>query len=105
MSFPLNVYLAAAASAFLTTLVTLPLWRSWCRRVGLVDDPGPRKIHQQPIPLAGGLAIITGLLVPLLAGLGLLFLPVPGVIRDWIHVPAEVSPARTVASLLQYGFS
>jgi UDP-GlcNAc:undecaprenyl-phosphate GlcNAc-1-phosphate transferase len=31
-----------------------------------VDDPGQRKIHDQPIPLAGGLAIMTGLLVPVL---------------------------------------
>src|SRR6266511_1025862 len=35
-------------------------------RVGLVDDPGPRKIHQSPVPLAGGLAVMTGLFVPLL---------------------------------------
>jgi UDP-GlcNAc:undecaprenyl-phosphate GlcNAc-1-phosphate transferase len=30
-----------------------------------VDDPGHRKIHNSPIPLAGGLAVLTGLLVPL----------------------------------------
>lgn len=38
-------------------------------RVNLVDDPGHRKIHQTPIPLAGGLAVMTGLLVPLLGSL------------------------------------
>ena len=47
-------------------LATLPLWRKWCLRTGLVDDPGQRKIHDQPIPLAGGLAVMTGLLVPTL---------------------------------------
>jgi UDP-GlcNAc:undecaprenyl-phosphate GlcNAc-1-phosphate transferase len=37
-----------------------------------VDDPGLRKIHDRPIPLAGGLAVMTGLLVPtLLACVGL----------------------------------
>ena len=66
MSFPLNVYLLAAASACLTVLATLPLWRKWCLRSGLVDEPGERKIHDQPIPLAGGLAVMTGLLVPTL---------------------------------------
>ena len=72
MTFPINVYLLAAASAFITVLASLPLWRSWCLRTGLVDDPGHRKIHDQPIPLAGGLAVMTGLLVPtLLAGLAL----------------------------------
>ena len=65
LSFPLNVYLVALASAFATTFATLPLWRRWCLRTGLVDDPGHRKIHDAPVPLAGGLAVLTGLLVPL----------------------------------------
>ncbi|MEK7706424.1 MAG: hypothetical protein AAB380_00305, partial [Verrucomicrobiota bacterium] len=72
MSFPFNVYLAALASALVTTLVTLPLWRHWCLRAGLVDDPGHRKIHESPIPLAGGLAVLTGLLLPLLGAVALL---------------------------------
>ena len=66
MSFPFNVYLATLAGGFAASLVSLPLWQSWARRVGLVDDPGARKIHSAPIPLAGGLAVMTGLLVPLL---------------------------------------
>ena len=66
MSIPFTVYLLAAVSACVTVLVVLPLWRAWCLRTGLVDDPGQRKIHDQPIPLAGGLAVMTGLLVPAL---------------------------------------
>ena len=66
VSFPFNVYLLAAVSACVTVLIALPLWRKWCLRTGLVDDPGHRKIHDQPIPLAGGLAVMTGLLVPTL---------------------------------------
>jgi UDP-GlcNAc:undecaprenyl-phosphate GlcNAc-1-phosphate transferase len=72
VTFPINVYSAALASAFATTLATLPLWRNWCRRTGLVDEPGHRKIHEAPIPLAGGLAVLTGLLVPLAAAVVLL---------------------------------
>lgn len=72
MSFPFNVYLAAFVSALVTTLVTLPLWRNWCLSTGLVDDPGHRKIHDTPIPLAGGLAVLTGLLLPLLGAVALL---------------------------------
>ena len=64
MPFPLNAYLLAIISAFLTTLLTLPLWRKWCLRVGLVDEPGQRKIHRGTIPLAGGLAVIAGLVIP-----------------------------------------
>lgn len=72
LSFPFNVYLAALFSAFATTFATLPFWRNWCLRHGLVDDPGHRKIHEAPIPLAGGLAVLTGLLLPLLAAAVLL---------------------------------
>jgi UDP-GlcNAc:undecaprenyl-phosphate GlcNAc-1-phosphate transferase len=66
MTFPINVYLLAIASACFTVLASLPLWRKWCLRTGLVDEPGQRKIHDRPIPLAGGLAVMTGLLVPTL---------------------------------------
>ena len=72
MTFPFAAYFAALASAFVTTLATLPLWRKWCLRISLVDDPGHRKIHDAPIPLAGGLAVLTGLLVPLAAAVVLL---------------------------------
>ena len=68
MTFPFNFFLAAFAGAFLTTLLALPLWRKWCLRVNLVDDPGRRKIHDAPIPLAGGFAVLTGILLPLAAG-------------------------------------
>jgi UDP-GlcNAc:undecaprenyl-phosphate GlcNAc-1-phosphate transferase len=72
MSFPLNVYLAAFFGALATSFAALPIWRAWCNRVGLVDDPGYRKIHDAPIPLAGGLAVVTGLLLPLAAATVLL---------------------------------
>jgi len=68
VTFPFNFFLAAFAGAFLTTLLALPLWRRWCLRVKLVDDPGRRKIHDHPVPLAGGLAVLTGILLPLAAG-------------------------------------
>ena len=66
VTFPFNCFLAALAGAFLTTLLTLPLWRKWCLRVNLVDDPGQRKIHDTPVPLAGGFAVLTGILLPLM---------------------------------------
>ena len=68
VSFPGNFYLAAFAGALIVTLLALPLWRTWCLRTGHVDDPGHRKIHASPIPLAGGPAVLTGVLLPLLAG-------------------------------------
>jgi UDP-GlcNAc:undecaprenyl-phosphate/decaprenyl-phosphate GlcNAc-1-phosphate transferase len=68
MSFPFNIYLAAGAAGLLVSALALPLWRRWSLRVGLVDDPGHRKIHASPIPLAGGLAVLTGVMLPLLVG-------------------------------------
>ena len=68
MDFPFNFYLAAFAGTLATSLLALPLWRRWCLRTNLVDDPGQRKIHSEPVPLAGGFAVLTGILLPLAAG-------------------------------------
>src|SRR5215470_439560 len=68
MTFPFNYF----AAALLTSLLALPFWRKFCLRVNLVDDPGHRKIHDSPIPLAGGFAVLTGILVPLGVGAMLL---------------------------------
>ncbi len=65
MPFPANIYLLSFLGALLLAGLSLPLWRRCCWRWGIVDDPGHRKIHQQPMPLAGGLAVLTSLLVPL----------------------------------------
>ena len=72
MNFPFNFFIAAFAGAFATSLLALPLWRKWCLGTNLVDDPGHRKIHNSPVPLAGGFAVLTGILLPLAAGAVLL---------------------------------
>lgn len=66
MTFPTNIYIAAFAGSFLVAFLGLPLWARWCRRINLVDEPGHRKIHDRAIPLAGGLAVVTALAIPLL---------------------------------------
>jgi len=76
VTFPFDFFAAAFLGAFATSLLALPLWRQWCLRTNLVDDPGHRKIHTSPIPLAGGLAVLTGILLPLGAGAMLLKLNV-----------------------------
>lgn len=72
MNFPFNFFIAAFAGAFVASFFTLPLWRKWCLRTDLVDDPGHRKIHHAPVPLAGGFAVLTGILLPLAIGVVLL---------------------------------
>jgi len=76
VTFPFNFFAGAFAGAFLVTLLALPLWRKWCLRTQLVDDPGHRKIHNTPVPLAGGFAVLTGILLPLAAGAILLKLEI-----------------------------
>jgi UDP-GlcNAc:undecaprenyl-phosphate GlcNAc-1-phosphate transferase len=72
MTFPFNFFIAAFAGALATSVLALPLWRKWCLRTNLVDDPGYRKIHGAPVPLAGGFAVLTGILLPL--GIGAILL-------------------------------
>jgi UDP-GlcNAc:undecaprenyl-phosphate GlcNAc-1-phosphate transferase len=86
VTFPFNFFLAAFAGAFLTTLLALPLWRRWCLRIRLVDDPGRRKIHDHPVPLAGGLAVLTGILLPLAVGAILL--------KTGAHVLSQTQPIQ-----------
>ena len=50
-----------------STLGLLALER-WAGRLGLVDHPGGRKIHSEPTPLGGGLAIGLGTVLPILGG-------------------------------------
>jgi len=68
VNFPENIYLLSFLGALLASAGSLPLWRAWCERSGHVDAPGHRKIHQAPVPLAGGLAVFTGLALVVLGG-------------------------------------
>lgn len=68
MNFPANAYLLAFLGGLCVTAAAVPLWRAWCVRHGFVDDPGHRKIHADPIPLAGGLAVFTGMALVVLGG-------------------------------------
>lgn len=69
MSFPFNVYAAAFFAALVFSALSFPAWRRWCVKTGHVDDPGHRKIHSTPTPLAGGLTVMTGFFFPLALGI------------------------------------
>jgi UDP-GlcNAc:undecaprenyl-phosphate GlcNAc-1-phosphate transferase len=99
VSFPYNFYFAAIAIAFLLSFASLPICRKWCIRIGLIDDPGHRKIHDQPIPLAGGLAVMTGVLVPVLLGSAFLSL-----CRAWPEL-ARIPGVSAAIPRLQHGLS
>jgi len=48
----------------------LPIFLSWLRRNDLVDVPGHRSLHDQPIPRGAGIALAIAMLLGLLAGGG-----------------------------------
>jgi len=62
MSAGLLAFLIAASASL---LLTVPV-RALAIRVGMVDLPGPRKVHLQPIPLLGGLAMYGGVMMAML---------------------------------------
>jgi UDP-GlcNAc:undecaprenyl-phosphate GlcNAc-1-phosphate transferase len=47
-----------AVTALLLTLAVTPACRALCNRLGWVDKPNPRKVHRDPIPRGGGIAIL-----------------------------------------------
>src|SRR5215831_4944994 len=62
MSAGLLAFLIAATGSL---LLTVPV-RALAIRVGMVDLPGPRKVHLKPIPLLGGLAMYGGVMMAIL---------------------------------------
>ncbi len=57
--------LAFSIALVASLLFTVPV-RALALRVGMVDRPGPRKVHLTPVPLLGGLAIYTGFVLAIL---------------------------------------
>jgi UDP-GlcNAc:undecaprenyl-phosphate/decaprenyl-phosphate GlcNAc-1-phosphate transferase len=52
--------------ALVSSLMLIVPVRALALRVGMVDLPGPRKVHLQPIPLLGGLAMYGGVMLAIL---------------------------------------
>ncbi|MCP4783834.1 MAG: undecaprenyl/decaprenyl-phosphate alpha-N-acetylglucosaminyl 1-phosphate transferase [Fuerstiella sp.] len=55
---------AGFGAAFITSLLMTPLIRRLAPGLGLVDQPGHRKVHVTPTPMGGGIAVFLGLMVP-----------------------------------------
>jgi UDP-GlcNAc:undecaprenyl-phosphate/decaprenyl-phosphate GlcNAc-1-phosphate transferase len=64
----------AGVAAFVLSLAGVPLSRVLARRWGVLDPPGPRKIHAAPMPRMGGLGVFLAFTVVVLTGY--LMLPV-----------------------------
>ena len=63
----LHFRLMPLAVALVTTVATVPLSIYLARVLGLMDQPNARKVHKAPTPRLGGIAIIGGMLVSVVA--------------------------------------
>ena len=61
-----KTYLGIFFSGLLVVVFVTPLIKRLAWRLGAVDRPNHRKIHQEPTPLMGGLAIYVGMWLPIL---------------------------------------
>src|SRR5581483_11253054 len=59
-------YVSVFAAALGASLLGTPIARRLARRWGVIDQPSGRKVHLQPTPLLGGLAIYAGFWIGLL---------------------------------------
>src|SRR5437588_13109872 len=69
-------------------------------RLGFVDKPGGRKIHANPKPLGGGVAIFLAFALPLLVGLAVVKWGHPERLlpRSWLlHADRAVAPTAPEA--------
>ena len=57
------LYLAAFACAFGISLVATPFAKKWAFKLNAVQYPRDRDIHNKPMPLMGGVAIVLGFLI------------------------------------------
>ncbi len=60
---PAWYFFLSGVVAFFFVFLTVPYIRKFAIRIGFVDKPNQRKIHTEPVPLLGGMAIYFGFVV------------------------------------------
>ncbi|MGB5261394.1 MAG: MraY family glycosyltransferase [Gammaproteobacteria bacterium] len=61
---PLTFILPLIA-ALVISMVIIPIVVRLAPKLGMVDQPGSRKVHEKPIPRVGGVGIVLGSLIPI----------------------------------------
>lgn len=91
----------ASIASFLVSCTMLLALRPFAEVVGLIDKPGGHKTHHGEVPVVGGIAMFTGLLVAALGGSGLgrggmdlllvsAFMVILGALDDRFNLPPKV---------------
>jgi len=109
-SVVISFSIALVASLLLTFLA-----RPLALRTGMVDHPGPRKVHAKPVPLLGGVAIYLGAALALLVSLhshvyaqsfgilaGATLVLIVGLLDDrgWLHHQIKLFVGMPMAALI-----
>ncbi len=63
------IYISGLLISLFVTITLIPLFRMAALRLQVVDFPSQRKVHEQPTPKCGGLAMAIGAFVPMLVWL------------------------------------
>ncbi len=111
MSAGLLAFLIALSASL---VLTVPV-RALAIRVGMVDLPGPRKVHLKPIPLLGGLAMYGGVMLAILIAFdgaaraqsfgivtGATLVAIVGFLDDrgWLHHQVKLFVGMPLAALI-----
>jgi len=111
MSAGLLAFLIALSASL---VLTVPV-RALAIRVGMVDLPGPRKVHLKPIPLLGGLAMYGGVMLAILIAFdgaaraqsfgivtGATLVAIVGFLDDrgWLHHQIKLFAAMPLAAVI-----
>lgn len=79
-------FLVTLLSAYLT-YIFIPVVKAQCVKRGLLDFPGPRKIHSLPIPRLGGVAFVISFSLAILLG----FVADPGLWQNnWVGIAGVI---------------
>ena len=65
-----QLYYVALGTAFVTALVATPQVRRLALKVGVLDAIGERRMHAEPKPRIGGIAVYLGLAAALFVTIG-----------------------------------
>jgi UDP-GlcNAc:undecaprenyl-phosphate/decaprenyl-phosphate GlcNAc-1-phosphate transferase len=111
MSAGLLAFLIALSASL---VLTVPV-RALAIRVGMVDLPGPRKVHLKPIPLLGGLAMYGGVMLAIVIAFdgaaraqsfgivtGATLVAIVGFLDDrgWLHHQIKLFAAMPLAAVI-----
>lgn len=106
----MTIFASLLLSLFLTVTMT-PVFGRLAKWLEIYDLPGPRKVHQWPVPRVGGMAMAVGALVPILLWapqgamirayiMGALVLVAFGIADDWKGLSFKAKFVAQIAAAL-----